>query len=97
MGRAQALGGCQSYKNATTNQKQCWRWGGRCLAREANKGDGNKGGRQATATRAMASEMAMATPLAMTWAMVTAMRLAGDKEGKGKGGKGNGEGDEGDG
>ncbi len=37
------------------------------------------------------------TEKAMTWAMATAMRLAGDEEGKGKGGKGNGEGDEGGG
>ncbi len=32
---------------------------------------------------------------AATWAMVTATRLAGDKEGKGDGGKGDGDGDEG--
>ncbi len=44
------------------------------------EGDG-KGGRQAMATRAMA----------MMWATVTAMRLAGDKEDKGKGSKGNGD------
>jgi hypothetical protein len=49
----------------------------------SNKGDGNEVGRQATATRAMATMWA---------AMETAMRLAGDKEGKGRGGKGNGNG-----
>jgi hypothetical protein len=46
---------------------------------DSGKSTGNKGGRQATATRAM--EMAMLT----TWAMVMVMRKAGDKEGKGKG------------
>jgi hypothetical protein len=45
------------------------------------EGDG-KGGRQATATRAMAT----------MWAMATVLRLVGDKEDKGKGGKGNGNG-----
>ncbi len=37
----------------------------------------------------------MATAPAMTWEMVTAMRLASDKKGKGKSGKGNGDGNEG--
>ena len=57
----------------------------------AGKSDGNKGGRQLTATRAMA--MVMAT----TWVMATVTRLAGDKEGKGEGGKGDDDGDEGGG
>ncbi len=96
MGRAQALGGCQSLKNATTNQKRVLAvGGGGCLTRDANKGDGNEDGGQATATRAMATATAMAT--AMTWVMVIVMRLVGDKEGKGKGCKGNVEGDEGGG
>ncbi len=43
-----------------------------------NKGDGNKGGGQATAMRAMA----MTTSMATTWAMATAMRLAGDEDRK---------------
>ena len=58
-----------------------------------NEGDGDKGGRRASATRAMV----MATVTAPTWAIVTMMRLAGDKKAKGKGGKGNGDGDEGGG
>ncbi len=93
MGGAQALSGCQSLKNATTNQKTVLVVGGGCLTRDANEGDGNEGGGQATATRVMA--MATATATAMTWGMATAMRLVGDKEGKGEGGKDNGEGDEG--
>ena len=56
-----------------------------------SKSDGNKGGRQLTATRVMA----MVTT--MTWVMVMVTRLAGDKEGKGEGGKGDGNGDEGGG
>jgi hypothetical protein len=43
------------------------------------------------ATRAMAAVMAMGT----TWVMTMAMRLVGNKEGKGKGSKGNGNGDKG--
>jgi hypothetical protein len=39
--------------------------------------------------------MAMGT--ATTWAMATATRLAGNKEGNGDGGKGNGDGNEGGG
>jgi hypothetical protein len=39
--------------------------------------------------------LAMAT--VTMWAMVTATRLAGNKEGKGKGGKSNGDGNEGGG
>jgi hypothetical protein len=39
--------------------------------------------------------MAMAAAMVPTRAMVMAMRLAGDKEGKGKGGKGNDDGYEG--
>jgi hypothetical protein len=35
--------------------------------------------------------------MAMTWAMVTAMRLTGNKEGKGEGSKGNGDGNKGGG
>jgi hypothetical protein len=69
------------------------KWG--CLTRDANEGNGNKGGRQATALRVMVTVMALVKATVMTWAISTAMRLAGDKEGKGKGGKDNGEGDEG--
>ncbi len=47
-----------------------------------SKSNGDKGGRQATAT-------------ATTWAMAMATRLAGNKEGKCEGGKGNGNGNEG--
>jgi hypothetical protein len=39
----------------------------------------------------------MASATAMTWVMAMAMRLVGDKEGKGKGSKGNGKDDEGGG
>jgi hypothetical protein len=53
------------------------------------KSNGNKGGRQLMATRAMA------TVTATTWVMATVMRLAGDEEGKGEGGKGNGDSDKG--
>ncbi len=101
MGRAQALGGCQSLKKCNNQLKNSVGHQGGCLTRNANKGNGDKGGRQATATRAMAMAMlratttAMATAMAMTWAMATGMRVAGDKEEKGKGGKGNGKGDEG--
>jgi hypothetical protein len=74
MGRAQALGGCQSLKNPATNQKTVLAMGGGgCLTRDANEGDGDKGGGQATAMRAMATATAMA--MAMTWEMMTAMRL----------------------
>ena len=45
---------------------------------DGGKSDGDEGGGQATATRAMA------TALTMMWAMVMAMRLAGNKEGKGR-------------
>jgi hypothetical protein len=55
-----------------------------------NEGNGDECGGRVTATRVMA----MATVTAPTWAMVTTMRLAGDKNSKGKGGKGNGDGDE---
>ena len=55
------------------------------------KSDGNEGGRQLTATRAMA------TVTAMMWLMATVTRLADDEEGKGEGGKGDGDGDEGGG
>ncbi len=44
-------------------------------------------------TRAMARVRATAT----MWGMATAMRLVGNKEGKGKGGKGNGDGNKGGG
>jgi hypothetical protein len=47
---------------------------------DSNEGNEDKGGKRAMVMRAMA----MAT--AMTWVMATAMRLVGDKEGKGKGG-----------
>ncbi len=58
---------------------------------DSNEGNGDKGGRQATATRAIATAAAMAT--GTMWAMETAMRLADNEEGKGEGGKGNGDGD----
>ncbi len=59
-----------------------------CLRRNANKGNGKEGGRQAMVMRAMAT----ATTMAATWVMAMALRLVGDKEGKGKGGIGNGNG-----
>jgi hypothetical protein len=49
--------------------------------------NGNEGGGQATAARAMV------TATATMWAMVTAARWVGDKEGKGKGSKDNSVGD----
>ncbi len=49
---------------------------------DGSKSNGDKGGRQATAT-------------ATTWAMVTETRLAGDERGKCKGGKVYDDGDEG--
>jgi hypothetical protein len=52
----------------------------------SGKSNGDKGGRQATATRAMA------TVMSMMWAMATGTRLAGDKVGKGEGGNGDGDG-----
>ncbi len=45
------------------------------------KRNGNEGGRQLTATRAMA------TVTATTWVMVMVTRLAGDEEGKGESGR----------
>ncbi len=42
-----------------------------------NEGNGDEGGGRASATRAMA----MATVTAPTWAIVTTMRLAGNKKG----------------
>jgi hypothetical protein len=54
----------------------------------ANSND-DKGGRQATATRAMAMA------IAKIWGMAMATRRVGNKEGKGKGGKDNGDGNEG--
>ncbi len=51
-----------------------------------SKSDGDEGGGQLTATRAMA------TVKAMTWVMAAATRLASGKGGKGKGGKGDGNG-----
>ncbi len=53
----------------------------------SNEGNGNKGGRQELAMRVMVT----------MWAMATAMRLAGDKENKGKGIKGDDNGKEEDG
>jgi hypothetical protein len=53
--------------------------------------NGNKGGGQATAMRAMTTEMAK------TWAMATATKVAGNEKSNGKGGKGDGNGDEGGG
>ena len=64
-----------------------------CLRRDANEGDADEGGRQATAKRAMMAAMAPA----MTWVMVRLMRLAGDKEGKDESCNGNGDGDMGGG
>ncbi len=43
---------------------------------------------------ATATAMAMATLIATTWALATAMRLVGDIEGKCKGSKGNGNGND---
>ncbi len=43
----------------------------------------------------MTATRALATATATMWAMATAMRLAGNKEGKHKGSKSNGDGDEG--
>ncbi len=57
------------------------------------KSNGDKGDRQATATRAMVMAMVMAK--GVTWVMVMVTRLAGDKEGKGEGSKDNGDDDEG--
>jgi hypothetical protein len=54
-----------------------------------SNGNGNKGGKQATVTRAKAT--------ATTWAIEMATRVAGDIEGNDKGGKGNGNGNEGSG
>ncbi len=73
--------------------------GGGCLTRDANKGYGDEGGRQVTATKAMAmatvTEMATAMATMMIWVLAVAMRLAGDKEGTSKGGKGDEEGEDG--
>jgi hypothetical protein len=44
-----------------------------------DKSNGNKGGRQLTATRVMV------TVTVMTWVMATVTRLAGDEEGQGEG------------
>ncbi len=63
--------------------------------RKGSKGNGDKGGGKATATRAMAMATAMTTE--MMWAMGMTARWAGDEESKGKGGKGNCDGDEGGG
>ena len=56
-------------------------------------GDDNKVGGQATASngeggRQLTATRAMAMVTAMRWVMVMVTRLAGDKEGKGEGGKG---------
>jgi hypothetical protein len=59
------------------------------------KSDGNKGDRQAMATRAMVTAMATAKAKATMWVMAMVTRIAGGKEGKGEGGKGNGDDDEG--
>jgi hypothetical protein len=56
-----------------------------------SKRDGNEGGRQSMAIRAMA------TVTATAWAIVMEMRLEGNKEGKGEDSKGDGNGDEGGG
>jgi hypothetical protein len=58
----------------------------------SNKGNGDKVGGRATVTRAMATATGMA--MATMWEMGTAMRLAGNKEGRGKVSKGNDNGDE---
>ncbi len=55
------------------------------------KSNGDEGDGQATVTRAMG--MAKTTP----WAIVMVMRLAGNKESKGKGSKGNSDDNEGGG
>ncbi len=55
--------------------------------------DDVEGDKQAMATRAIVTAVAMAK--ATTWVMVMVTRLAGDEEGKGKGGKGDGDDDEG--
>ncbi len=55
---------------------------------DSSESNGNKGGRQAMATRAMA------TAKVITWAIMMATRQAGDEEGYGKGSKGNGNGNE---
>ncbi len=55
-----------------------------------SRSNGNEGGRQTTAMRAMATAMATVT----TWAMVKATRLVGNKDGKAGGGKGNGDSNE---
>jgi len=56
-------------------------------------GDGDKVGGQATASngkggRQLTATRAMAIVTATTWVMVTVTRLVGNKEGKGEGGKG---------
>jgi hypothetical protein len=56
-----------------------------------NEGNVDEGGGGASAMRGIT----MATVTAPMWAIVTTVRLAGDKKGTGKGGKGNGDGDEG--
>ncbi len=87
MGGAQGLGGCQSFKKCNNQPKDSVSSGGGCLRRDTNKGDGHRSGEQVTAMRAMA----MATAMVMTsWAMVMAMRLVGDKEGKGDNDEGGG-------
>ncbi len=92
MGRTQALGGHQSFNKRCNQPKDSvGGWGGDCLRRDTNEGNGNKDGGQATAMRAMVR----ATAMAMTWVMAMATRLAGDKERKGEGNKGNGNGNEG--
>ncbi len=48
---------------------------------KGSKGDGDEGRGQAMATRLSVTATAMAT--AMTWAMATATRWVGNKEGKG--------------
>jgi hypothetical protein len=45
MGGAQALGGCQSLKKQNNQPKDSVCSGGGCLRRDANKGNGNKGGK----------------------------------------------------
>jgi hypothetical protein len=57
----------------------------------SGKSNSNKGGGRATATRAMT------TVMAKMWAMATAMRVAGNKEGNGNGDKRDGDGDKGGG
>jgi hypothetical protein len=82
--REQSSGGCGERVMALVTRVVCDEEGND----DGSKSDGNEGGRRATAMRAMA------TATVMTWAMVTAMRVVGNKKGNGKVGKGDGNSDE---